>query len=62
MQESKNPAGRAAAASDGRHQLGENVEAVFVAAVSPRLHDAEKIGLPHARDHLLGNPALGLGL
>jgi len=56
------PAGRAAAAGNGGDDLRENIEAVFESAISAWLHDAKKVGLPHALDHVLADAALGFGL
>src|SRR5262249_52023467 len=55
------PAGRAAAAGNGGGDLRENIEAVFESAISARLHDAKKGGLPHALDPALAAAALGCG-
>ena len=49
------PAGRAAAARDGRDDFGEDVEAVFEPAIGLRPHDAEEVQLPHARDHVVAD-------
>ena len=56
------PAGRAATARDRHLDLHEHVEAILETAVSARLHDAEQVGLPHPRDHLLADAARGFGL
>src|SRR5262249_57539278 len=56
------PAGGAAAAGNGGDDLRENIEAVFESAISAWLHDAKKVGLPHALDHVLADAALGFGL
>ena len=60
-QQAIHPAGRTAAAGDHGFDLGEDVEAVFEAAISLRLHDAEQIRLPHARDHVVGDAARRFG-
>ena len=57
-----NPAGRPAAAGDHRDDFGEYVEAVFESTIGLRLHDAEEVHLPHARDHVLADAPVGFGL
>jgi len=57
-----NPAGRAASAGNGGDDLREHVEAVLEAPIGPRLHDAEKVRLPHAFDHVVADAAIGFGL
>ena len=61
-QQAIDPAGRAAAAAERRLDLREHVEAVFEAAIGLRLHDAEQVRLPHARDHVVADAARGFGL
>src|SRR5262249_34458527 len=57
-----NPAGRAASPRNGGNDLREHVEAVLQPPVGARLHDAEKIRLPHAFDHVVADAAIGFGL
>ena len=57
-----NPTGRAASARNGGNDLREHVEAVFESAIGARLHDAEKVRLPHAFDHIVADAAVGFGL
>ncbi len=56
------PAGGAAAARDRRPDLREHLEAVFETAVGLRLHDAEQIRRPQARDQIVADAARGFGL
>ena len=56
------PAGRPAAARDGRDDFGEHVEAVFEPAIGLWSHDTEEVHLPHARDHVVADAPRDLGL
>ncbi len=56
------PPRRAAPARNRGDNLRKYLEPMLEPAVSAGLHDTEQVCLPHALDHVVADPAVGLGL